>query len=67
MGLASHLSLIAAASLTLVYVAALLFYPHRDVLILWERNFSAPGDCCSPWGWRWPAMPAGYGGCSTPP
>ncbi len=43
MGLASRPALIAAASLTLVYVAALLFYPHRDVLILWERDFSAPG------------------------
>ena len=42
MGLAGHPALIAAASLTLIYVAALLFYPHRDVLILWERNFSAP-------------------------
>jgi hypothetical protein len=39
---ASRSALVAAVSLTLVYVAALCFYPQRDVLILWERDFSAP-------------------------
>jgi hypothetical protein len=42
MGFASRPALVAAAALTFIYVAALCFYPSRDVLILWERDFSAP-------------------------
>jgi len=43
MRFAGRLALVAAAALTLIYVAALRFYPSRDVLILWERDFNAPG------------------------
>lgn len=48
MSKSSRLFLLIPLIPTVIYVLFLLFYPNRDVLILWRREFNAPLDALLP-------------------